>query len=96
MNVFYVYLRCHPVRSAVDRPQQVCTVAGVVAEAAEAACAAKVYQLDDSRGHQHDVVPLQVAVNHPVQVKVGDSFQNLLCVQNQDTLWQGTKPKFSR
>lgn len=79
----------------MDRLEQVCAVAGVVAEAAEAAGAAEVYQLDDARGHQHDVVPLQVAVNHPVQVKVGDSFQNLLCVQSQDALWQGTKPAFS-
>lgn len=80
----------------MDRLQQVCTVAGVVAEAAEAARAAEVYQFDDSRGHQHDVVPLQVTVNHLVQVKVGDSFQNLLGVESQDALWQGTKPKFRR
>lgn len=93
--MFCVYLRRHPVRSAVDRLQQVCAVAGLVAEAAEATRAPKVDQLDDSRGHQHDVVPLQVAVNHPVQVKVGDSFQYLLCVQNQDAFWQGTKPTSS-
>lgn len=87
------YLRRHPVRGAVDRLQQVRAVAAVVAEAARAA---EVYQLDDSRGHQHDVVPLQVAVDHPVQVKVGDSLQDLLRVESQDALWQGTEPKFSR
>lgn len=79
----------------MDRLQQVRAVAGGVADAAEAARAAEVNQLDDSRGHQHDVVPLQVSVNHPVQVKVGDSFHDLLRVQCQDALWQGSKPKFS-
>lgn len=32
-------------------------------------------------------------MNHLVQVKVGHSFQNLVGVQSQDALWQGTKPK---
>lgn len=91
-----MYLWGHPVRRAVDRPQEVHAVAGRVAEATEAARAAEVDQLDDSRGHQHDVVPLQVAVNHPVQVKVGHSFQNLLGVQSQDPLRQGPKPTFNK
>lgn len=89
------YLRSHPVGGAVDRLQQVCAAAAV-AQAAEAASAAEVDQLDDSCGHQHDVVPLQVAVNHPAQVEVGHSLHNLLGVQSQDALWQRTEPKLSR
>lgn len=75
----------------MHRLQQVAALACSVVRAAEAACTAKVYELDDTGGHQHDVVPLQVTVNHPVQVKVGHPFQDLMSVQSQNTLRQRTK-----
>lgn len=63
----------------MDRLHQIYAVAR--SEAAEAACAAKVYQLDDAGWHQHDIVSLQVAMNYPVQVKEGHPFQDLLGVE---------------
>lgn len=81
----------------MDRLQQVCAAAtAAAADAAEAASAAEVDQLDDPCGHQHDVVPLQVAVNHLAQVEVGHALHDLLGVQSQDALWQRTKPTLSR
>lgn len=80
----------------MDRLQQISTVASGVVQAAETTRTAKVDELDDTSGHQHDVVSLQVTMNHPVQMKVGHPFQNLMCVQGQDTLWQRTKPEDSK
>lgn len=74
------YLWCHPVRRAMYRLEQITAVACSVVQAAEAACTAEVYELDDTSGHQHDVVSLQVTMNHPVQVKVGHSLQDLMGV----------------
>lgn len=62
------------------RLEQISTVACSVVQAAETACTAKVYELDDTGGYQHDVVSLQVTMNHPVQVKVGHSLQDLMGV----------------
>lgn len=70
----------------MDRFDQVPTLAAGVVEAAEAPGTAKVYELDDAGGHEHDVVPLQVPVNHPLQVEVGHTLQDLMAVQRQDTL----------
>jgi len=67
----------------VDGLEQIAAAAaaaGGVVQEAEAASTAKVYELDDASGHQHDVVPLQVSVNHPVQVKVGHPLQDLMGV----------------
>lgn len=76
----------------MDRLEQICTVASSVIETA---CTAKVNELDDASGHKHDIVSLQITMNHHVQVKVGHPFQNLVCVQSQDSLWQRTKPEAS-
>lgn len=64
----------------MDRFEQISAVASRVVQAAETACTAKVYELDDASGHQHDVVSLQVTMNHPVEVKVGHPFQDLMAV----------------
>lgn len=64
----------------MNRLEQISTVASSVVDTAEAACAAKVYKLDDASGHQHDIVSLQITMNHPVQVKVGHPFQDLVGV----------------
>lgn len=77
----------------MDRLQQVSTVASSVVQAAETSCTPEVYELDDTSGHQHDIVPLQVTMNHSVQVKIGHPFHDLTCVQSQDSLWQRTKPE---
>lgn len=79
----------------MDRLEQVSTAASGVVQAAEASCAPKIYELDDTSGHQHDVISLQVTMNHSVQVQIGHPFHDLECVQSQDTLWQRTKPKNS-
>lgn len=76
----------------MDRLEQIAAVAGSVVQAAETARTAKVYELDDASGHQHDVVSLQVPMNHSVQVKEGHPFQDLMGVKSQDTLWQRAKP----
>lgn len=80
--MLHIYLWCHPVRCAMDRLKKVSTVACSMVQAAETTCAAKVYELDDAGGHQHDVISLQVSMNHPVQVKIGHSFQDLMGVQS--------------
>lgn len=64
----------------MDRLEQISTVAGRVVETAETARAAKVYELDYASGHQHHIVSLQITMNHPVQVKVGHPFQDLVRV----------------
>lgn len=76
-----MHLRGHPVGGAVDRLDQVPTLAAGVVEVAEARGTAEVYELDDAGGHEHDVVPLQVAVDHPVLVEVGHTLQDLMAVQ---------------
>lgn len=75
----------------MDRLEQVSTVAGSVVEEAEAPCTAKIYELDNAGGHQHDIVSFQVPVDHPVQVQVGHPFQDLMGVQGQDTLRERAK-----
>ena len=76
----------------MDRLEEIAAVAGgVVDRAAEAAGAAKVDELDDAGGHQHDVVALQVPVDHPVQVQVGHALQDLAGVKGQDALRQRTE-----
>lgn len=70
----------------MDRLDQVAAVAAGVVEAAEAPGTAEVYELDDTGGHEHDVVPLQVTVDHSVQVEVGHALQDLMAVQRQDAL----------
>lgn len=64
----------------MDRLENISAVASSVVKAAETACTAKVYELDDTCGHQHDVVSLQVTMNHSVQVKVGHPLQDLMGV----------------
>lgn len=70
-NSVCIYLWCHPVRGAVDRLEQISAAASTDVQAAETTGTAKVYELDDASGHQHDIVSFQVAMDHPVQVKVG-------------------------
>ena len=70
----------------MDRLDQVSAVAAGGVEAAEAPGAAEVYELDHAGGHEHDVVPLQVAVDHAVQVEVGHALQDLMAVERQDVL----------
>lgn len=77
----------------MDGLEQISTVACSVGQATETSSAAKVYELDDASGHQHDIISFQVTVNHPVQVKVGHPFQDLMGVQSQHSLWQRTKPE---
>lgn len=64
----------------MDRFEQISTVARCVVQTAEPTGAAKVDELDDTGGHQHDVVSFQVTMNHPVQVQEGHPFQDLMGV----------------
>ena len=70
----------------MDGLDQVGAVAAAGVEAAEAPGAAEVYELDHTGGHEHDVVALQVAVDHAVQVEVGHALQDLMAVERQDVL----------
>lgn len=66
----------------MDRLEQVSAAACRVGQATETSCTSKVYELDDASGHQHDVISFQVTMNHPVQMKVGHPFQDLMGVQS--------------
>lgn len=71
----------------MDRLDHISTATGRVIGTAETASAAKVYKFDDPSWHQHDVVSLQVTMDHLVSVKIGHPGQNLVSVQSQDSLW---------
>lgn len=79
----------------MDRLEKVPAVARRVVQTAETPSAAKVYQLDDTSGHQHYIVSLQVTMNDPFLMEIGHACQDLMGVQSQDSLRQGTKPEGS-
>ena len=55
-------------------------------------CAAKVYEFYNTSGVDHDIGTLNVTVDDPVAVEIGEGIGDLLSVQGNSMTVQGAKP----